>query len=247
MKKALVLFGNEENTYNLIKSCSYLKEVFGYSLNAILVKDVRSEAVTTGQGVITNIEDMIKFEKEEVELLVKKLKEEKVQIDLTYEVGIISETIKEHMKSYDLLILGKGVIASDILMAVLKENYKATLILGKDELKFSNICIANDDSTELNKSCYSFIRDFPEIKEFISIQESSSEENKLNDYLISKEKKVNIKKFSDSKSLIEFIKSTEQNGVTIMGNLSRNYFMERITGRTGLKILEKARTALYIG
>lgn len=247
MKKALVLFGNEENTHNLIKSCSYLKKVFGYNLNAILIKDVRGEAITIGQGVITDIEDMIKFEKDEVKLLLKKLKEEEVQIDLTYEIGIISEIIKEHMKSYDLLILGKGVIASDILMAVLKENYKPTLILGKDELKFSNICIANDDSIELNKSCYSFIRDFPEIKEFISIQEDSNEENKLNNYLISKEKKVIIKKFSDSKSLIEFIKSTEQNGVTIMGNLSRNYFMERITGRTGLKILEKARTALYIG
>ena len=247
MKKALILFGNEENTHNLIKSCSYLKEVFGYNLDALLIKDVRAETITIGQGVITNVEDMIKLEKDEMKFLKEKLKEEKLEINLTCTIGIISETIKELMKSYDLLVLGKGATTSDILMDVLKRNYKATIILGNDELKFSNICIANDDSIEVNKSCYNFSRDFPEIKEFISIQENSNEENILNEYLISKGKKIDVKKFSDSKSLIEFIKSTEQHGITIMGNLSKNFFMERITGRTGLKILEKARTALYIG
>lgn len=253
MKKALVLFGNEENTHNLIKSCIYLKEKFGYNLNAILVRDVITETMSMGQGLIANVnyplfvDDMIKIEKEELKFLVEKLKEEKLKIDLTYEIGIISETIREYMKSYDLLILGKGVVASDILMDVLKENYKSTLILGEEELKFSNIYIANDDSAEVNKSCYSFIRDFPEIKEFISVQENSSEENKLNEYLISKQKKIDIKKFSDSNSLVEFVKSAEHNGVTIMGNLSRNYFVEKIMGRSGIKILEKAKMALYIG
>lgn len=253
MKKALVLFGNEENTHNLIKSCIYLKEKFGYNLNAILVRDVITETMSMGQGLIANVnyplfvDDMIKIEKEELKSLVEELKEEKLKIDLTYEIGIISETIREYMKSYDLLVLGKGVVASDILMDVLKENYKATLILGEEELKFSDIYIANDDSIEVNRSCYSFIRDFPEIKEFISVQENSSEENKLNEYLISKQKKIEVKKFSDSKSLIEFVKNVENNGVTIMGNLSRNYFVEKIMGRSGLKILEKAKMAIYIG
>ena len=142
MKKALVLFGNEENTHNLMKSCIYLKERFGYSLNAILVRDVMTETIAVGQGLITDVsyplfvEDMLKIEKNELKFLIKKLDEEKLKIDLTYEVGIIKETIREYMKSYDLLVVGKGVVASDVLMDVLKENYKATLIIGEEELKF---------------------------------------------------------------------------------------------------------------
>ncbi len=253
MKKALVLFGNEENTHNLIKSCIYLKERFGYSLNAILVRDVMTETIAVGQGLITDVsyplfvEDMLKIEKNELKFLIKKLDEEKLKIDLTYEVGIIKETIREYMKSYDLLVVGKGVVASDVLMDVLKENYKATLIIGEEELKFSDIYIANDDSVEVDRSCYSFMNDFPEIKEFISIQENSDEENILDKYITSKDKKVEIKKFSNADSLVEFFNNVEKNGVTIMGNLSRNYFIEKITGRSGLKILEKAKMALYIG
>ena len=173
--------------------------------------------------------------------------EEKLKIDLTYEVGIIKETIREYMKSYDLLVVGKGVVASDVLMDVLKENYKATLLIGEEELKISDIYIANDDSVEVDRSCYSFMNDFPEIKEFISIQENSDEENILDKYITSKDKKVEIKKFSNADSLVEFFNNVEKNGVTIMGNLSRNYFIEKITGRSGLKILEKAKMALYIG
>ena len=91
------------------------------------------------------------------------------------------------------------------------------------------------------------MNDFPEIKEFISIQENSDEENILDKYITSKDKKVEIKKFSNADSLVEFFNNVEKNGVTIMGNLSRNYFIEKITGRSGLKILEKAKMALYIG
>lgn len=254
MKKALVLFGNEENTENLIKSSLYFKEKFGYSLTGLLLRDVRCEALSIEQGILYDmpssvfVGEIIKFEKEEMKSLAKRLKKDNLNIELTYEVGIVEDTIKEHMKSFDLLIIGKGFIVSDTLMEVLKENYKAILIIGNKELKFDNIYIANDDGTRVNRSCYNFINNFPEIKKFISVEENNTEEeNRLNSYLISKKRELEVIKKSNSDEIVKYFENLPTNGVIIMGNLSMAYFIEKIIGRTGLKILEKSNIAIYIG
>ena len=76
----------------------------------------------------------------------KNIKERKINIDMKYEVGILEETIREYMREFDLLVIGKGVVASDTVLEILKENYKSLLIIGDkktlniSEQYFNNIC-----------------------------------------------------------------------------------------------------------
>lgn len=254
MKKALVLFGNEENTENLIKSCVYLKEKFGYDLTGLLVRDIRTETITIGQGggiydapTSLFVGEMIKFEKEQFDLLTKKMREKDLNIDLKYEVGIVKDTIKEYMKEFDLLVIGKGIVASDVLMELLRENYKSLLIVGEQELNFSNIYIANDDGVKVNRSCYNFINMFPTIKNMVSVEVNGKDKNQLISYLKSKKIEIKEEKKPNQDDIVNYFKAVSTNGVLIMGNLSKSYFMEKISGKTGIKLIEEAKLSIYIG
>ncbi len=254
MKKALVLFGNEENTEKLIESCKYLKEQFNFSISGLFLSDIRSEAIL-GQGIDGMImdstrnsltEDWIYFEQEGMADIKKKLKENNLDIEVAHEIGITGETIREYMKSNDLLLLGKMTLASDILIEVLRENYKSLFILGDETLDFSNLYIANDDGVKVNRSCYSFTNIFPNFSDFNSISVVSEEEtNILNKYLTEKGKNINEIILNNKENIIEVLE--EKKGVLIMGNLSRSYFIEKITRKMGLKLLEKVKMSIYIG
>ncbi|MGL5122942.1 MAG: hypothetical protein ACRC6K_02080 [Fusobacteriaceae bacterium] len=257
MKKALVLFGNGENIENIekiIESCKYLKEQFNFSISGLFLSDIRAEAIL-GQGIdgmildstrSTLTEDWIYFEQEGMDNIKKKLKENNLQMEMIHEIGITRETINEYMKSSDLLILGKTTLTSDILIEVLKENYKSIIILGNEKLDFSNLYIANDDGIKVNRSCYSFMNIFPNFNNFNSFSLVSEEKiNILNKYLNEKDKNVNEIKIKTKEELIE--KLAEKTGLLIMGNLSRSYFFKKITRKTGLKLLEKVNMSIYIG
>ncbi|MGL4687773.1 MAG: hypothetical protein ACRCVS_03715 [Fusobacteriaceae bacterium] len=254
MKKALILFGNGENIENVIESCKYLKEQFNLSLSGLYLSDIRAEAIL-GQGIDGMImdstrnsltEDWVYFEQEGMENIKKKLKENNLKIEIAHEIGITGETIREYMKSNDLFILGKMTLASDVLIEVLKENYKSLIILGNDKLDFSNLYIANDDGIKVNRSCYSFTNIFPSFNDFNSISVISEEKtNVLNKYLTEKGKNINEITIKTKENLLETLEGKK--GLLIMGNLSRSYFFEKITRKMGLKLLEKVKMSIYIG
>ncbi|MGL6064423.1 MAG: hypothetical protein ACRC0S_05015 [Fusobacteriaceae bacterium] len=254
MKKALVLFGNGENIENVTESCKYLKEQFNLSLSGLYLSDIRAEAIL-GQGIDGMImdstrnsltEDWVYFEQEGMENIKKKLKENNLKIEIVHEIGITGETIREYMKSNDLLILGKMNLASDVLIEVLKENYKSLIILGNDKLDFSNLYIANDDGIKVNRSCYSFTNIFPSFNDFNSVSVMSEEKtNILNKYLTEKGKNINEITIKTKENLLETLE--DKKGLLIMGNLSRSYFFEKITRKMGLKLLEKVKMSIYIG
>lgn len=256
MRKALVLFGNEKNTENLIQSCIYLRDKFGYKLTGLYISDIRKETVPIEEGMMgvvydstrsLIIDEWLDFEKEEFKNIEKNLKEDKLKIDIEYEVGIIGELISQHMKNYDLLIIGKGVSVPDSVVEILKNNYKSLLIIGETRINFSNIYIANDDGIKVNRSCYSFMTLFPEEKEFISVEVNTEEKNILDEYIISKDKKLKIEKLPNKDNLLEFFENKEHEGLIIMGNLSKKYLFEKLTGRMGVKLIEKSKMSIYIG
>lgn len=254
MKKALILFSNEENREILEKSCLYLKEKLNYSLTGLIIRDIRVTNIAMGQNFgnydIPNslfIGEMIKLEQNSFEHLKESIKEDKMNIDMMYEVGITEETIREYMKEFDLLVIGKEKIFSDTMTEILKENYKSLLIIGEKELDFSNLYIGNDDGIKVNKSCYNFLSNFPDSKEFISLEIASTEKNSLVNYLESKEKSVKREILKNKEELVEYVEKLDKEGIFIMGNLSKSYFLERISRKTGLKLLEKCKLPIFIG
>ncbi|MGL6167105.1 MAG: hypothetical protein ACRC0Y_02325 [Fusobacteriaceae bacterium] len=256
MKKALILFGNEINTENLIKNAIYLKEKFNFSLSGLYIDDIRNQNIMT-QGIDGAIydtttsrinEELIKFRQEEVKEINKKLIKYNSNMEITLEVGLTEEILKNAMKNQDLLILGKGETLSSLLLETLKANYKSVLIAGDKLLDFSKIYIANDDGVKVNRSCYQFFNLFPQEKLFKVVEINDYlEENILLKYLKDKEKKYEEIKVPDKESLIKYFSEEEKTGLLIMGNLSKSYFLEKITGKKGFEILEKSKLSVFIG
>lgn len=256
MKKALILFGNETNTENLIKSAIYLKEKFNFSLSGLYIDDIRSDSVMA-QGIDGAIydttrtimsEELIKFKQEEVEKINKDLKKLKLDFKINLEIGITEEILREAMKDQDILLIGRGETLSNLLIEALKENYKSVLIIGEKQLDFSKIYVANDDGIKINKSCYQFFNLFPQEKEFNVVEVNNLlEENILLKYLKDKEKLCYEIKVTDKESLIKYFSKEEMKGLLIMGNLSRTYFLEKLTGKKGFKILENSKLSVFIG
>lgn len=256
MKKALILFGNETNTENLIKSSIYLKDKFNFSLSGVYIDDIRTESIVA-QGIDGAIfdttrsimsEELIKFRQEEVEKLNKNIQRHNLEFQINLEIGITGEILKEVMKEQDIIILGRGEGLSNLLLEVLKENYKTVLIIGDKELNFSEIYIANDDGIKINRSCYQFFNLFPEVKKFKIVEINNYlEKNSLLKYLKNKEKLCEEIKVSDKDSLIKYFSKEEIKGILIMGNLSKSYFLEKVTGKKGFKILENSKLSVFIG
>ncbi|MGL4393003.1 MAG: hypothetical protein ACRCSK_06185 [Fusobacteriaceae bacterium] len=257
MKRALVLFGNEVDTKNLIQSSIYMKEKFGYSLSGLFLSDIREGIVVTPKidGLINdsslslNAEQWIHFEQDELKRIETTLKNEGLKLEVSHEIGVTGEVIKEYMKSFDLLIIGKGAFTSDLLISLLKHNYKSILMVGNEKIDFSKIYLANDDGLKINRSAYSFTTLFPEFKEFVSVsvENSSKKENVLNEYLKLKKKKIIEQKVQTKDELVNIFENMKEQGILVMGNLSKSYFFEKIERRTGIKLIEKSNITIFIG
>lgn len=256
MKRALVLFGNESNRENLIKSAMYMRDGMGYQISGIFISDIRNETVIP-QGFdgmvfdsnrVLMSEEWMNFEKQEVQNIEKELKDDKSKIVLEYEIGILGETLKEKMKSYDLLIVGKGALVSDALIEILKSNYKTLMIVGDRMPDFSHIHIANDDGVKVNRSVYNFMNMFPELSGFISVSVNNTEsENKLTEYMKTRGKKIEEITLPRKEDIINYFSQEERKGVMVMGNLSRSYLLEKLARKTGLKLLEHSKMVIFIG
>jgi len=256
MKRMLVLFGNEENTENLIKNSIYLRDKFNYKLSGLFISNIKAEAAI-GAGVdglnydnsakFMLAEEWINFEKEEVERVKKQLAEEKVDCTFSHEIGTVEEVISDYMKSFDVLVIGRGGMISDNLISVLKANYKGVFIIGSDLVDFSTLYIANDDGVKVNRTLYNFMNIFPELKEFTSVRINNGEENLLMKYLTEKEKKVHDKIEPNKDEVVHYLGHETTKGLLLMGNLSKSYFLERVTRKTGLKILENTKMTIFIG
>ncbi len=256
MKKALVLFGNETSTENLIQSSIYLKEKFNYSLSGLFLSDIREGIVISPRvdGMVNDptalyAGEWVHFEQQEAKKVLEIAKKTGLNIDIAHEIGLTGEIIKEYMKSFDLLIMGKGAYTSDLLISILKYNYKSVFFVGEGKLDFSKVFIANDDGVKVNKSIYNFTNVFPEVKDFVSVKvkPKTSKDNILDEYLQSKNKKITSLEVDNKEKLVEYFSSVDANSVMVMGNLSRSYFFEKLEKRTGLKLLEQGKASIFIG
>ncbi|QNM14805.1 MULTISPECIES: hypothetical protein [Fusobacterium] len=256
MRKALVLFGNEIERDALIDTVIYLKRSLGFKIEALYVRDVdREKIMTTPDGLIMAgrvplmLQGWDAVEQAEMDSLKKCFKDKGLEEELVCDIGNIVDVVTDHMKTCDMLVIGKNDILGEREINILKGNYKTMLLIGDRPLqKMEKIYIGNDDGVKVNRSCYHFIHLFPEITEFHSfvINRDKQDKNQLIEYMEQNGKKVYHGELNHNK-YEDVLAKVDEADIFIMGNLSRNYFLEKIVGKNGVKLLEKGKAPIFIG
>ncbi|WP_410208105.1 hypothetical protein [Fusobacterium sp.] len=255
MRKALVLFGNEIERNALIDTVIYLKRTLGFKIEALYVRDVNREKImTTPDGLVMSgrvplmLQGWDAVEQAEMDSIKKCFEEKGLKEELHSDIGDIVDVVTEHMKTCDMLVIGKNDILGEREINILKENYKTILLIGERPLeKMERIYIGNDNGVKVNRSCYHFIHLFPEIEKFHSVAiNKEMDGNQLIEYLEQNGKSVDHEELQHGK-YEDILEKLAQADLFIMGNLSRSYFLEKIVGKNGVKLLEKGKAPIFIG
>lgn len=255
MRKALVLFGNEIEREALIDSAIYLKKNLGFKLETLYIRDIaREKVMTTPDGLVMAgrvpllYQGWNEVEKAEIESIKKCIQDKGLDEELVIDIGAVDDVVTEHMKTCDILIVGKNNTLGDREIDLLKANYKTMLLIGKKPLtSMDKVFIGNDNGVKVNRSCYHFIHLFSEITKFHSVTINQNiEENTLIEYMKQNNKEICHSKLdvADYETILEKISQAD---LFIMGNLSRSYFLEKIVGKNGVKLLEKGVSPIFIG
>ena len=255
MRKALVLFGNEIERNALIDTVIYLKRTLGFKIEALYVRDVNREKImTTPDGLIMAgrvplmLQGWNAVEEAEMDSIKKCFEEKGLKEELHTDIGNIVDVVTEHMKTCDMLVIGKNDILGDREVNILKENYKTMLLIGERPLqKLDKIYVGNDNGVKVNRSCYHFIHLFPEVSKFHTFAiNKEMDGNQLIEYLEQNDKEVVHEELKSSK-YDEILEKLAEADLFVMGNLSRSYFLEKIVGKNGVKLLEKGKAPIFIG
>ncbi|MEG0069212.1 MAG: hypothetical protein RRZ91_07000 [Cetobacterium sp.] len=257
MKKVLVVFSEGSKKNVLIESALFFKEELGYEIMPLYIRDVRRDEIipATMDGMIVNLsnnsfsEERDAIEEEELNHLKEKLRLRGIIAPLNIEFGFPWDIIKEYLKLSDMLMFEKGEVLSESAVTVLKNHFKPIVMIGEKPItKLEKIGISSDDGVKINKSMFSFINLFPQKTDFIMLTLLYNiEENKLLKYLKERGKNVIHKNFDGEDARTKYLDEVKNLDLLIMGNLSRGYFFEKITGKKGLNIMEKSEVSIFIG
>lgn len=151
----------------------------------------------------------------------------------------------EELKAYDVLVIIKNSEIDNKIVSILKDHYKPLVILtsGYGEYSFENIVMLNDGGYKVNKSLYSFFNIFG-IRNIDVLRVNVEEKNRLTE------------KFGDICNIIDKFgdndyqiikKQLEKYNFAIMGDLKYSVLIEKLTGHTGIKLLESENIPIFIG
>lgn len=253
MKKVVVLLKNGNNLDLILKSYINLKNRFDFEIVPVYIRDIAykipiSETVLNSGGAaeilngiedefINQIHDYFRIYKIEAELLIQS------------EVGV--DEVKTLLKTADLLMLEQSIYLGDLFLELLKIAYRPIIILRNSPINLESISIVSNDGVKVNKSVYNFLNLFPhlEIKNIpILSWNCDYKKHYLVDLIKSKGLLCDVINFDSKDDTIkDFYFALNKFNLVIMGNLSRSFFFEKITNRTGLNLLENLNTSLFIG
>jgi hypothetical protein len=255
LRRVLILFGNELNTENLLKTGTVLKEKYGCEIRGLYVKDLRKHEIIppSVEGLVVDpssryiVEEWEKFEDEQISVIRKKFGEYFNEANLIIKDGVTPDTALEELKAFDLLILGKGDRISPDLKFILKNHYKPIILVSNEALKFENAMVANDKSFKINKSFFRFLGIFDDIKNFDSYSVGLDEDidNSFEEYLKGSDKVIRVKE-CEGDELEILLKESENHDIFIMGDLTHSYLLEKITGHIGVKLIEGLKVPIFI-
>lgn len=253
MKKVVILLKNGNDLDLIFKSYINLKTHFGFDIVPIYIRDIAykipiSETVFNSGGAADILNDMEDDFIAKVRVALKKYKIE-TELMVQSEVGV--DEVKTLLKTADLLMLEQDIYLSDLFLELLKVAYRPIIILRNKPLTFKDISIVSNDGVKINKSVYNFLTLFPNLDMNtipILTWNCNYEKHYLVDLLKNKGLSSDVINFnSQDETLKDFYYALGKSNLVIMGNLSRSFFFEKITNRTGLNLLENLNTSIFIG
>lgn len=253
MKKVVILLKNGNNLDLILKSYLHLKTHFGFNIVPIYIRDIAykipiSETILNSGGAAEILNGM---EDDFIAQILEALKKYKIETELLVQSEVGVEEIKNLLKTADLLMFEQSIYLNNLFLEVLKIAYRPIIILRNKPLNFESISIVSNDGVKINKSVYNFLTLFPNL-DMDSIPILTWNYNYEKHYLIELMKNKGfsgdvINFNSNDDTLKDFYFALGKFNLVIMGNLSRSFFFEKITNRTGLNLLENLNTSIFIG
>ncbi len=257
LNRILILFGSEADKTNLLKTGKHLGNKYGAQVCGLYIKDIRKYEVLppTVEGLVVDnsanylIREWEKTEDSYVKEVEKVFKEFFPEGDLIVEEGITQEIVQEKLLGFDLVVLEKGKRITANQKELLSNHYKPILLIPeKNTMKVEKVMIANDKGERANKSVFSFMSLFEKLNDFTSISvnlEEETDEEFLNYMKLIGKKIVSFE--LKGKPLDVISEKTKEYDILIMGDLKHSFLLERLTGDTGLKLLENIDIPIFIG
>ncbi|TDT69807.1 hypothetical protein EV215_1348 [Hypnocyclicus thermotrophus] len=256
LNRVLVYFSSEEEVDYLLSFMEVLKKKYkNIEITGIYVKDISKYDVIPPmvEGlVIDSTNNYILSEWNELEQKhEKQIKEKflnKIEGEFYTKEGNASDELLEEMKLHDLLIFAKEIYLKNEIKNIFKLHYKPIIAVPKlAHYNFEKILIADDNGLNINKSFFEFIKLFDDIKEFTALSINSETESKkdLNIYLNKIDKKINYKEEIGNE--VEILKDyAYEADILVIGNLRYSFILEKLTGKIGVKIIEKINKPIFL-
>ncbi|MCQ8212942.1 hypothetical protein NON08_10455 [Cetobacterium somerae] len=249
MKKALVIFKSGDNLDLIIESCLSLKKEFGFEITPVYALNV-NPFINNSEDEANLLEDFSELQDDFLDKTKEKLIEHKLNAHLLTIVQVTTENLKNLLRLNDLLVYQEGLFLGDLFLEILKTIYRPIIVLRGKPLSFENICITSDDGIKVNKSVYNFLSLFSSInleKIDVFTWDYKKQEHTLLELIHDKGVLPHLRGYSPSLDSIEdFYFELNKSSLLIMGNLSHSFFLEKITNRMGLNILEHVNTPIFI-
>lgn len=253
MKKVVILLKNGNDLDLIFKSYVNLKTHFGFDIIPIYIRDIAYKIpiceTVLGSGSATSI--LNDLEDDFIAKVRVALKKYKIETELMVQSEVGVDEVKTLLKTADLLMLEEDIYLSDLFLELLKVAYRPLIILRNKPLTFKDISIVSNDGVKINKSVYNFLTLFPNLDMNtipILTWNCNYEKHYLVDLLKNKGLSSDVINFnSQDETLKDFYYALGKYDLVIMGNLSRSFFFEKITNRTGLNLLENLNTSIFIG
>lgn len=246
-KRILFCIGDEDEINSASSFAKAVKEFFkDVETVALYVKDIKKYDLFQGDysSFAIPIDEYRQIESEIFRELKSKLVE---SFDTVYEInGDKFEVISEEMKAYDLLVLVKNKGSLNLLLTrVIRTFYKPFVLLDANVNKYSfeKILMLNDGGYMVNKSVFSYFNLFGE-RNIDVLRVNVEDRNRLTERFGSICNVIDKKGDDIPKIIQEHIKNYD---MVLMGGLNYPIFLERLTGQTGLKIIETSEKPIYIG
>jgi hypothetical protein len=257
LNRILILFGNELDKNNLLKTGQRLKEKYGTEVYGLYIRDIRKYEVLppTVDGLVVDnsanllIKEWERSENIQVEDLQKIFKNYFPVKNLLIEEGITQEIVQEKMLGFDLIIVEKSKTITSNQKDLLRHHYKPVLLIPENNsLKIEKVMIANDKSERVNKSIFNFLNMFEKLNDFTSIAVNLDDEtdDEFSKYMEIAGKTLNILEF-DGKPIDIISEKSKEFDILVMGDLKHSFLLERLAGNTGLKLLENIDIPIYVG
>ncbi|WP_297598170.1 hypothetical protein [uncultured Cetobacterium sp.] len=251
MEKVLVLFKYYNDAKLAIKNYKALKEKFGFKILPLYIKDLKI-TIPIGNTFLNSgvvIDTVREYEDDYIEKVRQLLENEKIEEELSVEMGLNKDIIEDYLKKTDLLLIEETGHLDDEFLEILKITYKPVIIVNREVSTFKKVAIVSDNGIKINKSTTIFLKLFPDYKDVTIISWNyNEEENELYTFLKEKGMDIKIELFNSKfNTKNEFFERVNQFDFIVMGNLSKSFFFEKITKRMGVDLIEKLEKPIFIG